>query len=1498
MRKYYITLFFTLLTIQLWAAERILRDEAAERRINGSKLIRYTDLSELPNYVAFRNQEGPGIQNLNQWLAQHLAVGKAFGLTELSRVADELGYLHIRYRQFYQGIPIQGTMWNVHVKNGMVESMGGVLFKSVQNLDTQAGITPETALQIALGKVQAIEYKWQNPAEEALLKHEQQDASATYYPKASTWILNKDGMFHLCYAFNIYANLPLGRTMEYVDAHNGKIVLSRNLIEHVNTNGTAVTKYSATQVFQTDSTAPSAYRLRDASRGLGVQTYNMNHTSTYGSATDFTDADNYWNNVNPNHDEAATDAHWGAQKTYDYFNVKYGRNSIDDAGFALKSYVHYNTNYANAFWDGTRMTYGDGSNSSGFMILTGLDVCGHEIGHGLTNFTADLSAISSGTAECDALNEGYSDIFGTAVERYARPSQWDWIIGADITCTSAGVPNGQGIRSMSNPMSMGQPICYQGTNWSASGEPHDNDGPLNYWFYLLTTGSAANNVVALGHDTSEKIAYRALTVHLFPSADYADARFYSIVASTELYGGCSQATISNTNAWHAVCVGAAYVASPAVSNFTADIVQSCDTILTVNFTNTSVNGNTFTWYFGDGTSSTQYNPTHTYNTGVYNVTLQVNGGSCGNDTLTQSAYIHVGPPPGPVTVGATICNPGTATITATPNNVGDTIKWYAAASGGPSLGTGNSFTTPSVSSTTTYYAEEIVSSPSFHVGPLNNSIGTGGNYTNTTRFLVFDCTSPCILQSVWVMASSAGNRTIIIKNSAGTTIQSVTVNIPNGGSVVTLNMPIPVGTGFQIGLATGSTVNLYRNSTGAVYPYTNGPISITGNTAAGSGSYYYFFYDWVVKGQDCYSVRTPTTVVVGTGSGVTPATITPPASGLTACTPATVVLNANTGAGLSYQWYNGAASIAGATNSSYTAGVTGAYSVVVSSSSGCLSPGTSAAANVQILTPPSATITPAGPTTFCQGGNVLLNANTGSGLSYQWLFNASPVSGATNASYTATQAGNYSVIVANGGNCSSTSATLPVTVNSLPTATLTPSGNVSFCQGGGITFNANTGAGLTYHWYLNGNPIGTALSSSYLATQAGVYYVQVTNANACSQNSPSATVTVNPLPLANVTPAGPTSFCQGGSVVLNANTGTGLNYQWYLNGSPITAATGMSYTATASGNYQVQVINNNNCSATSASVVVSVNPGPGASITPAVSASFCQGGSLLLNANTGTGLTYQWYQGGTLIAGATNAAYTTTTAGNFTVEVSNGTCTQLSAATTVTINALPVASLFPSATQTICEGSGVVLNASTGAGYTYTWYWNGNVISGANASTYTATQAGNYTVKITNASNCSATSAATTVIVTPAPSPVIVNTGGVLSVSGGTFTTYQWLLNGNPIPGATNATYTVTQNGQYSVQVSQNGCQGTSAAVNLTGVGIDDVTQTTVKLHPNPVRDMLLVEGLIPGRMTLRDMQGRIVREVKRQSAMQVSDLSNGIYLLMGYDLEGKLLLKERILKQ
>lgn len=143
--------------------------------------------------------------------------------------------------------------------------------------------------------------------------------------------------------------------------------------------------------------------MYETTRGLGVHTYNMQKGTNYGAAVEFLDANNIWSNVNANKDQYAGDAHWGGEMTYDFYQSM-GRNSIDNAGYALNLYVHYNTNYVNAFWDGTRMTFGDGNATNN--PLTSLDITGHEISHGLDELTANLTYQD----EPGALNESFSDI--------------------------------------------------------------------------------------------------------------------------------------------------------------------------------------------------------------------------------------------------------------------------------------------------------------------------------------------------------------------------------------------------------------------------------------------------------------------------------------------------------------------------------------------------------------------------------------------------------------------------------------------------------------------------------------------------------------------------------------------------------------------------------------------------------------------------------------------------------------------------------------------------------------------------------------------------------------------------------------------------------------------------------------------------------------------------------------------------------------------------------
>ena len=393
--------------------------------------------------------------------------------------------------------------------------------------------------------------------------------------------------------------------------------------------------------------------------------------------------------------------------------------------------------------------------------------------------------------------------------------------------------------------------------------------------------------------------------------------------------------------------------------------------------------------------------------------------------------------------------------------------------------------------------------------------------------------------------------------------------------------------------------------------------------------------------------------------------------------------------------------------------------------------------------PPVATVTAAGPTSFCSGGSVQLNTAANPAYTYQWQNNGVNIPGATNASYTANAAGSYTVIARSSANCADTSAPMAVTVNALPSAAITAAGPTTFCSGVSVVLNANTATGLSYQWRRNGTTITGATSASYTATTTGAYTVVVSNSNNCQATSAATSVTVNALPQATVAAAGPTTFCSGASVVLNANTGTGLSYQWQQNGTTISGATSAAYTATTSGSYTVLVRNSNNCSATSTAITVTVNPAPQATATAAGPTTFCSGASVVLNANTGTGLSYQWRRNGTTITGATSASYTATTTGAYTVLVRNtSNCSATSPALSVTVNALPSVNLTTVPAFVNFQGGSIALNG-TPPGGAFTG-------SGVTGSTFLPSAAGlgrrTITYSYTNTAGCSNKASQNTIV--------------------------------------------------------------------------------------------------------------------------------------------------------
>jgi hypothetical protein len=333
----------------------------------------------------------------------------------------------------------------------------------------------------------------------------------------------------------------------------------------------------------------------------------------------------------------------------------------------------------------------------------------------------------------------------------------------------------------------------------------------------------------------------------------------------------------------------------------------------------------------------------------------------------------------------------------------------------------------------------------------------------------------------------------------------------------------------------------------------------------------------------------------------------------------------------------------------------------------------------------------------------------------------------------ATLAGAYRVLVTNTSSCFDTSAAVTVTVNAVPTAGLTAAGATTFCAGGSVVLNATPATGVTYAWLRNGVVVAGQNAATLSATLAGAYRVLVTNTSSCFDTSAAVTVTVNAVPTAGLTAAGATTFCAGGSVVLNATPATGVTYAWLRNGVVVAGQTGASLTATAAGAYRVLVTNTSSCFDTSAAVTVSVNAVPTAGLTAAGATTFCAGGSVVLNATPATGVTYAWLLNGVVVAGQTGASLTATAAGAYRVLVTNtSSCFDTSAAVTVTVNPRPAASVI-----TISATSDTLFSSvATGN----QWFLNGTALAGATSQTLVITQNGTYRAVVTDGNNCASDS--------------------------------------------------------------------------------------------------------------------------------------------------------------
>jgi hypothetical protein len=869
-------------------------------------------------------------------------------------------------------------------------------------------------------------------------------------------------------------------------------------------------------------------------------------------------------------------------------------------------------------------------------------------------------------------------------------------------------------------------------------------------------------------------------------------------------GGCT------SSASQSVTVNAA----PAVSITPSGPTTFC-TGESVNLTATA--GSSYMW--SNGNTSQTINVT---TTGTYTVTVTDANGCTAS--ASQSVTVNTTPPSSITPSGATtFCTGDNVTLTA---SAGTSYLWSTAAtSQSINVSTSGTYTV------TVTYPNGCTSSAS-QVVTVNTATPASITLSGPTTF--------CSGGSVDLTANSGS-----------------TYNWSNGGTSQTINVTVSGNYSVTVTYANGCTSSASQTVTVNTAPSTtispSGPTTFcTGGSVsltASSGT----SYAWS-EGSTTQAITVSTTgnytVTVTYANGCTssatqsvtvnpaPSTAITPSGATTFCSGNSVMLTATSGTG--YAWSNGG------TTQSITVSTSGLYTVTVTYANGCTG---TASQSVTVNTAPATTISPSGPTTFCQGGNVTLTASAGT--SYLWS------GGQTTQDINVSNSGNYTVTVTYSNGCTS-SAIQNVTVSPVPSTSITPSGPTTFCPGASVDLTATSGT--SYLWS------DGSITQTINVIATGNYMVTVTYSNGCTGTA-DMDVNVSSSPVTNITTStGGTTVCAGESISLTATAG--VSYMWS------TGATTQSINVTTAGTYDVTVTYPGNCTGTSAPVNITVNTPAVATITPSGPIIFCEGGNVILTASSGQ--SYNWSNG------ETTQTLIVDTSGSFTVTVSDANGCTSSASTTVTVNSATAPTISASGSTTICQGDTVVLTSSSAQSY----FWSGGVIT----QSVIVTSGGTYTVTITDANGCT-NSASETVTVNPLP-PTPVITASVPDLTSSASTGNQWYFNGNIIAGATSQNYTPVQNGDYTVIVTDaNGCTAVSAAFDVNWVSISDIYGgAEISVYPNPVSDNLMIELInindAKADIFITNALGQMVKSELRNSSSEtkwkinVSELQEGIYFV------------------
>lgn len=474
--------------------------------------------------------------------------GIAMSDIEVKRVhVDDLAMAHTRVQQTFGGVPVFGGEAIVHLQSD------GSLF----------AITDGLARHIALAGAAAPVLSPDDAVDEVLAKYDC-PSCLTAEPEADLWVARRGGEDRLAYRVKLWREDGTDATsmpVTFVDAGTGATIFGYENLQ----TATGASLFSGNVTISTYTKAGKYYLESPASKMGTFDSRNVQF-ATYR----FWDENDVWDAPAQ---KAAVDVHYCTKKFLEYFQAEHNRNGIDGSGGPgyytaadgvtklISSKIHYGSAFNNAYWNGFFMTYGDGDGAS-FLPLVTLDICGHEMQHGITEHTAEL--VYEG--ESGALNESWSDVFGALLERYVNgESELTWRIGE--ACYTPGNGQSEGLRDMADPhvvdgygLTMDDDPDHYSERYTGQedgGGVHINSGISNKAFYLLAVGGThhmGGSMAGIGADKAGKIWYLALTSYMVSSTSFKGARAATMNAAAALYGAGGPTHTAVGTAWSMVGV--------------------------------------------------------------------------------------------------------------------------------------------------------------------------------------------------------------------------------------------------------------------------------------------------------------------------------------------------------------------------------------------------------------------------------------------------------------------------------------------------------------------------------------------------------------------------------------------------------------------------------------------------------------------------------------------------------------------------------------------------------------------------------------------------------------------------------------------------------------------------------------------------------------------------------------------------------------------------------